>query len=191
MKDGDGFTKENRLQNYVTKRIQDYLAGKGRKIIGWDEILEGDLEEGATVMSWRGTKGGIKASKMGFDVIMSPTTYCYFDYKQGTTEEDMKVGANYAPKKPFDARNLYSYEPLDEIEAGAAKHILGVQGNVWTEWIHNERELYYMLMPRLQALSEVQWTVPGNRSYDNFARKMQEYHFRAMDGLGYNYRPGL
>ena len=191
LKDGDGFTKEHRLQNYVTKRVQDYLAGKGRKIIGWDEILEGDLEEGATVMSWRGTKGGIKASKMGFDVIMSPTTYCYFDYKQGTTEEDMKVGANYAPKKPFDARNLYSYEPLDEIDAGATKHILGVQGNVWTEWIHNERELYYMLMPRLQALSEVQWTVPGNRSYDNFARKMQEYHFRAMDGLGYNYRPGL
>ena len=191
LKDGDGATKEQRLQNYVTGRVQDYLAGKGRKIIGWDEILEGDLEEGATVMSWRGTKGGIEASKMGFDVIMSPTTYCYFDYKQGATEEDLKVGAAYPPKKPYDARNLYGYEPYDEIDAEATKHILGVQGNVWTEWIRNEYELYYMLIPRLQALSEVQWTEPGKRSYENFTRKMEGLHFKIMDALGYNYRPGL
>ena len=191
LKDGNGATKEQRLQNYVTKRVQDYLAGKGRKIIGWDEILEGELGEGATVMSWRGTKGGIKASKMGFDVIMSPTTYCYFDYKQGSTEEDLKIGAVYPPKKPFDAKNLYGYEPLDEIDAEAAGHILGVQANMWTEWIRNEHELYYMLIPRLQALSEVQWTVPEKRSYDNFARKMKEFHFKLMDLLGYNYRPGI
>ena len=183
-------TRGQKLQNYVTKRVQDYLAAKGRKIIGWDEILEGELAEGATVMSWRGTTGGIKAAGLGFDVIMSPTTYCYLDYKQGTTEKDDLAGAGYPKKgKVYDAKNLYSYEPLDGFDDASAAHILGVQGNVWTEYIRNEDQLYFMVIPRLQALSEVQWTVPAKRSYDNLVRKMQGYHFKVMDALGYNYRP--
>ena len=191
LKDGNGATKEQRLQNYVTKRVQDYLSAKGRKVIGWDEILEGDLAEGATVMSWRGTKGGIKAAGMGFDVIMTPTDYCYLDYKQGAREDDIAIGAGYPKRTNYDAKNLYSYEPFDGFVPGAEMHILGVQGNMWTEWIKNDTELYYMLIPRLQALSEVQWCSPEKRSYDHFSQKMESQHFKMMKTLGYNYRPGL
>ena len=181
-------TRGQKLQNYVTKRVQEHLAAKGRKIIGWDEILEGELGPGATVMSWRGTKGGEKASEMGFDVIMSPTTYCYLDYKQGVREDDLAIGAGYPKKSDYDARNLYSYEPLAGIQAGAEKHILGVQANMWTEWIHNDPELFYMLIPRLQALSEVQWTQPEKRSYEHLEQKLKDKHFKIMEMLGYNYR---
>ncbi len=181
-------TRGQKLQNYVTKRVQEHLAAKGRKIIGWDEILEGELGPGATVMSWRGTKGGEKASAMGFDVIMSPTTYCYLDYKQGVREDDLAIGAGYPKKSDYDARNLYSYEPLAGIQAGAEKHILGVQANMWTEWIHNDPELFYMLIPRLQALSEVQWTQPEKRSYEHLEQKLKDKHFKIMEMLGYNYR---
>ena len=181
-------TRGQKLQNYVTKRVQEHLAAKGRKIIGWDEILEGELGPGATVMSWRGTKGGEKASAMGFDVIMSPTNYCYLDYKQGVREDDLAIGAGYPKKSDYDARNLYSYEPLAGIQAGAEKHILGVQANMWTEWIHNDPELFYMLIPRLQALSEVQWTQPEKRSYEHLEQKLKDKHFKIMEMLGYNYR---
>ena len=181
-------TRGQKLQNYVTKRVQEHLAAKGRKIIGWDEILEGELGAGATVMSWRGTKGGEKASAMGFDVIMSPTTYCYLDYKQGLREDDLAIGAGYPKKSDYDARNLYSYEPLAGIDAGAEKHILGVQANMWTEWIHNDSELFYMLIPRLQALSEVQWTMPEKRSDEHLEQKLTDKHFKIMEMLGYNYR---
>nr|MCR5518693.1 beta-N-acetylhexosaminidase [Bacteroidales bacterium] len=192
LKDDEHASKEQRLQNYVTKRVQDYLAGKGRKIIGWDEILEGELAEGATVMSWRGTKGGIKASNAGFDVIMSPTNYCYFDFRQGNEPKDMEIGAKYTRKgQIYHAKNLYGFDPLAGLDDKAAAHILGVQGNIWTEFIHNEEELHYMLIPRLQALSEVQWCAPEKRSYDNFVRKMDARHFKMMDALGYGYRPGL
>ena len=189
LKDGDGFTKEQRLQNYVTKRVQDFLATKGKRIIGWDEILEGDLEKGATVMSWRGTKGGIQASRAGFDVIMSPTNYCYLDYKQGVREDDLAIGAGYPKRSDYDAKNLYSYEPTEGFEPGTDKHILGVQGNVWTEWICNDTQLYYMVIPRLQALSEVQWTSQENRNYERFEKKMTNRHFKIMEILGLNYRP--
>ncbi|MBQ9309233.1 MAG: beta-N-acetylhexosaminidase [Bacteroidales bacterium] len=189
LKDGNGATKEQRLQNYVTARIQKYLAGKGRKVIGWDEILEGELAEGATVMSWRGTTGGIKASQMGYDVIMSPTTYCYLDYNQGPGSGEF-LGAGYTKKgKNYDAANLYSFEPLADIPESAAKHILGVQANMWTEYIRNERQLHYMLNPRLQALSEVQWCTPENKDYTRFESKMKAKHFKILDTLGYIYRP--
>ena len=184
----DKGTRGQKLQNYVTKRVQEHLAAKGRKIIGWDEILEGELGPGATVMSWRGTKGGEKASAMGFDVIMSPTNYCYLDYKQGVREDDIAIGAGYPKKSDYDAKNLYSYEPLAGIQAGAEKHILGVQANMWTEWIHNDPELFYMLIPRLQALSEVQWCTPEKRSYERLERKLTDKHFKIMEILGYNYR---
>lgn len=189
LKDGDGVTKEQRLQNYVTARIQKHLASKGRKIIGWDEILEGDLDEGATVMSWRGTKGGINASQKGFDVIMTPTTYCYLDYRQGTRKDDIAIGAGYPKRSDYDAKNLYSYEPLDGFVPGTEKHILGVQGNTWTEWIKDDEQLYYMVIPRLQALSEVQWSQPENKDYNRLESKLKAKHFKIMEILGYGYRP--
>jgi len=190
LKDGESGTRGQKLQNYVTKHVQDYLAAKGRKIIGWDEILEGDLAKGATVMSWRGVKGGVKASALGFDVIMSPNTYCYFDYKQGDTAND-NSGAGYTKHTGYDSKNVYSYEPLEGLDAAAASHILGVQANMWTEYVRNEKELYYMLLPRLMALSEVQWCTPENRSYDRFVSKVKNRHFKIMDILGYGYRPEL
>ncbi|MBQ6086773.1 MAG: beta-N-acetylhexosaminidase [Bacteroidales bacterium] len=186
--DGDGATKEQRLQNYVTKRVQDYLSLKGKKIIGWDEVLEGELAEGATVMSWRGTKGGIKASGMGFDVIMSPTDYCYLDYKQGEDDRQNTIGAGYARTKFYDAKNLYGFEPLEGLDEKSASHILGVQGNMWTEFIRNNHEVDYMLIPRLFALSEVQWSPKESRNYDRFVEKARA-HFKIMDILGYDYKP--
>ena len=192
LSDGGGATKEQRLQNYVTKRVQDYLNGKGRKIIGWDEILEGDLAKGATVMSWRGTKGGEKAAAMGFDVIMSPNTYCYFDYQQDAEPKDVVVGFPLRKgRKPLHVSTVYGYEPYSGLEESAQKHILGVQANMWTEYIRNDKDLYYQLIPRLQALSEVQWSTPENRSYERFSQKMNARHFKIMEILGYNYRPGL
>ena len=188
LKDGNGATKEQRLQNYVTKRVQDYLALKGRKIIGWDEVLEGELSEGATVMSWRGTKGGIQAAGEGFDVIMSPTGYCYLDYKQGENDRANVIGAGYAREKFYDAENLYGYEPLDGFDQISSAHVTGVQGNVWTEYIRNDDELYYMILPRLQALSEVQWCDPGNKNYGRFVEKARK-QLETLKKMGYNYRP--
>ena len=184
--DGQG-TKEQRLQNYVTKRVQDYLGAKGRRIIGWDEILEGELAPGATVMSWRGTKGGVKASKKGFDVIMTPNNYCYFDYKQDESDE---YGAFYWKQK-LDAAVVYSYEPLEGIPAGDAKHILGVQANVWTEHIHSLDEVQYMILPRLLALSEVQWCKPENKDYGRFRSVVAGHEFKIFDILGLHYRKPL
>ena len=188
--DDEKGTRGQKLQNYVTKRVQDYLAAKGRKIIGWDEILEGDLAPGATVMSWRGTKGGEKAAALGFDVIMSPNTYCYFDYQQDADPKDVVVGFPLRKgRKPLDARAVYNYEPYEGLEGDASKRILGVQANMWTEYIRNDQELYYQLIPRLQALSEVQWCAPERRSYSRLEEKLKNRHFKTMEILGYNYRP--
>lgn len=188
LKSDNNGTKEQRLQNYVTKRIQDHLATKGRKIIGWDEILEGDLAPGATVMSWRGTKGGIKASAKGFDVVMSPNTYCYFDYYQSDKWDEEPIGIARG-RKTLPLGKVYGYEPFEGFEAGAEKHILGVQANLWTEYVAENDHLEYMLLPRLLALSEVQWCPEGSKDYEGFLAKVAAYHIPLLDILGYNYRP--
>ena len=162
---------EQFLQSYVTARVQKFLNDHGRRIIGWDEVLEGELAEGATVMSWRGTEGGIKASAMGFDVIMTPNTYCYFDYYQ--SEDQDKV---------------YSYEPLEGLNDSQQKHILGVQANLWTEYVATPEHLEYMLLPRMNALSEVQWCEPENKDIERFKAAMEAESFKIFDILGYNYR---
>ncbi|MBR0299475.1 MAG: beta-N-acetylhexosaminidase [Bacteroidales bacterium] len=184
--DSEG-TRGQKLQNYVTARVQGYLASKGRKIIGWDEILEGDLSEGATVMSWRGAKGGKKAASLGFDVIMSPNTYCYFDYKYTTEPEPGREFVGYKPAG-LTAEKVYSFDPYEDLDGEAQKHILGVQANMWTEYLRNENEIYPFLFPRLQAISEVQWSSSENRDYSQFERKLREKHFAIMDALGYGYR---
>ena len=177
-------TAEQFLQSYVTARVQKFLNDHGRKIIGWDEILEGELAEGATVMSWRGTSGGIKASTMGFDVVMTPNTYCYFDYYQSQDEykEPFGIGGDLPWEK------VYSYEPLEGLDAEQQKHILGVQANLWTEYIATPEHLEYMLLPRMTALSEVQWCMPENKNPGRFKTAIEAESFKIFNILGYNYR---
>ena len=187
IKGDDKHTAEQYLQSYVTARVQKFLNDHGRKIIGWDEVLEGELAPGATVMSWRGVKGGIEASKLGFDVIMTPNTYCYFDYYQ--THEDgehasepLAIGGNL----PID--KVYGYEPLDGLDASQQKHILGVQANLWTEYIATSEYLEYMLLPRMVALSEIQWCKPSDKDFERFETALKAESFKIFDTLGYNYR---
>ena len=170
------------LQNYVTARIQKFLNDNGRKIIGWDEILEGDLAEGATVMSWRGTKGGIKAAAKGFDVVMTPTDYAYFDYYQSKErdKEPFAIGG-YLPLE-----KVYGYEPFDGMVAGSEDHILGVQANMWTEYIATPEHLEYMLMPRMCAMSEVQWCAADAKDYERFTTSL-EHTLGMMDAMGVKY----
>ena len=177
-------TAEQYLQSYVTARMQKFLNEHGRKIIGWDEILEGELAKGATVMSWRGTDGGIKASAMGFDVIMTPNNYCYLDYyqSQDMDKEPLGIGGDLPLEK------VYSYEPLDGLDADQQKHILGVQANLWTEFIATPEHLEYMLLPRMTAISEVQWCKPEDKNFDRYKASLQAESFRIFDILGYNYR---
>jgi len=170
------------LQNYVTARVQKILEGYGRKIIGWDEILQGELAPGATVMSWRGIEGGIKASERGFDAIMTPYTHLYFDFYQSeaTDKEPLAIGG-YTPLE-----KVYGYEPFDGIKPGAEDHILGVQANLWTEYIATEKHLEYMLLPRMCALSEVQWCAADAKDYERFLQSL-DHTFEILDAMGLNY----
>ena len=183
LKDSGKWTAEHYLQNYVTARVQKFLATKGRKVIGWDEILEGDLQPGATIMSWRGVQGGIEAAGKGFDAIMTPCEYCYLNYCQSDKPELEPVGFHeYVP-----VEKCYGYEPLDGIPQEAHHHILGVQCNVWTEFIGTPAHVQYMLLPRMLAMSEVQWTVPDNKDYERFREDVMEHQFRILKSLGYTY----
>lgn len=183
LRDHDGHTAEQYLQSYVTARIQKFLNDKGRKIIGWDEILEGELAEGATVMSWRGTQGGIQAASHGFDAIMTPSSEgYYFDYYQSheTDKEPLGIGG-YAP-----IEKVYAYEPFKGIPDDATGHILGVQANVWTEYIATPEHLEYMILPRLAALSEVQWCNADNKDFTRFDAALN-HSVKIYDELGYTY----
>ena len=170
------------LQNYVTARIQQFLNDHGRKIIGWDEILEGELAKGATVMSWRGVEGGIKAAAKGFDAIMTPSSHLYFDYYQGQErdKEPLAIGGFL----PLD--KVYSYEPFDGLVPGSEKHILGVQANLWTEYIPTPEQLEYMLLPRMCALSEIQWCAADKKDFARFDASL-DHAFAIFDAMGLNY----
>ena len=182
-------TREQKLQNYVTARIQRYLAGKGRRIIGWDEILEGDLQPGATIMSWRGTRGGIEAAKRGFNAIMTPNTYCYFDYAQSADTDKEPASIIRAKKeRAITLEKIYGYEPLEGLPEEAREHILGVQANLWTEYISTPEHLEYMLLPRLLALSEVQWCPAEGRDFTRFHKALTEHQEEVLELLGYNFR---
>ena len=184
LQDDGRFTAEQYLQNYVTKRIQDFLTTRGKKIIGWDEILEGELAPGATVMSWRGTDGAKQASAKGFDAILSPVSHCYFDYRQSEDPAGEPEGFNGV----VTLEKIYSLDPLDGIAPEQAHHILGVQANLWTEYISTPEHLEYMLLPRLLALSEVQWCPAGQRDLTRFLRVLREHEFTVLYLSGYNYR---
>jgi len=156
---------EHGLQSYFIQRIEKYLNSKGRKIIGWDEILEGGLAPDATVMSWRGEKGGIEAAKQKHDVIMTPATYVYFDHGQMKKEDSLHIGG-YLPTE-----QVYKYQPIPkELESENHKFVLGSQANVWTEYIPNESKIEYMIFPRMTALSEVLWS--KSKDYEGFKKRL-------------------
>lgn len=174
---------EHFLQSYVTAEAEKYLNSRGRRLIGWDEILEGDLAPDATVMSWRGTSGGEVAAKMGHDVIMTPYQYLYIDYYQSkdTKNEPLAIGG-YVP-----VERCYSFEPFTETMTPEEKaHIIGVQTNLWTEYIGTQEYLEYMLLPRLAAVSEVQWCAPENKIWERFLDSTDEV-LKIYETAGYNH----
>ena len=174
---------EDRLQSYCMAHIEKFLNEKGRQIIGWDEILEGDVAPNATVMSWRGSAGGIKAAQMGHDVIMTPNTHCYFDYFQSTDKANEPYDAigGYVP-----VEKVYSLEPTEGLNDEQKKHILGAQANLWTEYILSPEQVEYMVLPRMAALAEVQWTQPEKKDYKDFVKRLVSLvHLYQRDGLNY------
>lgn len=174
---------EHGLQSYFIKRMEKFINSKGRQIIGWDEILEGGLAPNATVMSWRGTEGGIAAARQGHDVIMTPTSHCYLDYYQsGSANEPLAIGGFLPLKK------VYNYEPTpkDSLTAEEEKHILGTQGNVWTEYMKTPSKVEYMAFPRALALAEINWSPKSARNYENFLQRLSN-HFKRLDVMNVNY----
>ena len=170
------------LQGYFMNRVEGILKKNGKKLIGWDEILDGGISPEATVMSWRGIKGGIEAAKMGHDVVMSPTTFAYLDYVQGERTVDPPIYASLRLKK------CYSFEPVpDGVEA---KYILGGQGNLWTEQVPTLRHAQYMVFPRAWALTEVYWSPKENKNWDNFILRV-ERQFERSDIAEINYSKAI
>lgn len=176
-------TKEERLQSFVINHIEKFLNAHGRQIIGWDEILEGGLAPNATVMSWRGERGGIEAAKQKHDVIMTPNTYLYFDYYQAKDTENEPFGiGGYLP-----IERVYSYEPMPaSLTPEEQKYIKGVQANLWTEYIATFPHVQYMVLPRWAALSEVQWSDPGKKNYAHFLSRLPRL-INWYEASGYNY----
>ena len=163
-----GLKNEHELQSYFTQRIEKYLNSKGRSIIGWDEILEGGLAPNATVMSWRGEQGGIDAAKQHHDVIMTPASYVYLDYSQSKKEDSLTIGG-YLPVEV-----VYNYNPIPaKLSAEEAIYIKGAQSNVWSEYLSNGKKVEYMIFPRLTALSEVLWSSPDHKNWDDFKTRLQ------------------
>lgn len=183
LKDDKNHKAEHYLQSYVMARMEKLINSKGKRIIGWDEILEGEVAPNATVMSWRGVSGGIEAARLGHDAIMTPNTFFYLDYYQtnDTSKEPLGIGG-YLP-----VEKCYSYEPFVEGMTDEEKsHIIGVQANLWTEYIASEEHLQYMLLPRMAALSEVQWCQADNKDWERFYESADEF-CAIYDMAGYNY----
>ena len=183
LKSDDDHDAEHYLQSYVMNRVESYLKAKGKTVIGWDEILEGSPSKSAVVMSWRGESGGLMAAGLGHDVIMTPNSYCYWDYYQATDVENEPFAiGGYVP-----VELIYSYEPYPaDMSEEERKHILGVQANMWTEYINTPQHLEYMLLPRLAALSEVQWCQPCNKDWNRFLGSIDEI-CDSYKKMGYNY----
>ncbi|MBK6348029.1 MAG: family 20 glycosylhydrolase [Bacteroidales bacterium] len=166
-----GLRDANELQSYFIRRIEKFLNRNGRQIIGWDEILEGGLAPGATVMSWRGTEGGVTAAQLGHAVIMTPGTPCYFDHFQGNPANEPLAFGGYNPLK-----RVYDYEPIPAgLKAGESEFILGSQGNVWSEYISTGDHVEYMAYPRAVALAEVNWSDRKKRNWDDFIERFGKH----------------
>lgn len=182
----ESLKNEHELQSYVIKRAEKMLSARGKSLIGWDEILEGGLAPAASVMSWRGIEGGIAAAKMGHDVVMTPGSHCYFDYYQANPEtEPLAIGGQITIQK------VYEYEPIpSELTEKEARHILGAQSNLWTEYIPSTGGVEYMAYPRACALAEVVWSDAKGRDFAEFAGRLK-YHFGRLDALDVNYSKAL
>ncbi len=178
----EGLKDEHHLQSYFITKMEAYLNSKGRQIIGWDEILEGGLAPNATVMSWRGTSGAVEAAKSGHNVVMTPTSHCYFDYYQSENEDEPLAIGGFLPLE-----KVYGFNPIpEELTTEESKYVLGAQGNIWTEYIPNENHLEYMAFPRMLALSEVVWSQPEHKNYKDFVSRLENFHLR-LDALDINY----
>ena len=179
-----GLKDEHEMQSYMVRRMDKFLADRGRRLIGWDEILEGGLAPGATVMSWRGVEGGITAARAGHDVVMSPTTHAYLDYAQSQEPGELpNIGGNLPLEK------VYSLDPVPaSLTPEEAKRVLGAQGNIWTEYMTSPGHVEYMVFPRLTAISEVTWTPVAQKNYDDFLKRMRvhENRYRALE---VNFKP--
>ena len=178
----EGLKDVNELQSYFVKRMEKYINSKGKKVIGWDEILEGGLAPDATVMSWRGTKGGIEATEQGHNVIMTPDSHCYFNFYQGPQNEEPLAFDAYIP-----LRKVYDFDPVvDSMTPKQAKHVLGGQANLWAEYLSNPDDSEYMIFPRLAALAEAVWSPKEVRNWNNFIDRLPSLLER-YDYLGVNY----
>ncbi len=183
----DGKSKEALLQGYFTRKVQAYLEEKGRKIIGWDELLGCDVDTTATIMSWRGSKPGAEGAKLGHDVIMTPMDHCYFDFYQTKDQvnEPVAIG-NF-----LDVSKVYAMHPVaDGLSPEAAKHIIGVQANVWTEYIGCPEYVEYMILPRMAALAEVQWMPEKQKNFDAFKKRVTSFR-HIYDLYGWTVAPHL
>jgi hexosaminidase len=178
----ENLADEHKLQSYFITRIERFLQSKGKQIIGWDEILEGGVSKSATIMQWRGVKGGIKAAKAGNQVIMSPSGYCYFDRYQGIETEEPPAFNTFVPMQ-----QVYAFNPTpSELSAEEAKFIIGGQANVWSEYIPTTQQVEYMVFPRALAMSECLWSKLENKNYDYFVQKVHGQYDR-MSRYGINF----
>lgn len=182
-------TAENQLQSYINKKVEAFLAERGRDIIGWDEILEGGLSGKSIIMSWRGTKGGIEAAKQGHRVIMSPNVYSYIDHPQ---LKDVAKQPRTTGSYIVSASKMYSFEPLmkEELNDEQQDYILGVQANLWTEHVAYPEHLFYQLLPRLGAMSEVQWCNPEQKDFEYFKARLPHLK-KIYDLMGVKYCTGI
>ncbi|MDG1529701.1 MAG: family 20 glycosylhydrolase [Polaribacter sp.] len=173
---------EHGLQSYFITRMEKYINSKGKQIIGWDEILEGGLAPNATVMSWRGTQGAVIAAKQHHDVILTPGSHCYFDHYQSTKEGEPLAIGGFLPLE-----KVYSFNPIPkELTIEESKYVLGAQGNVWTEYMKDSKQVEYMAFPRMIALSEVVWSENKNKDFENFKNRLEFYQER-LDAREVNY----
>lgn len=180
----EGLSSEEELQSYFIRRIEKSLMAENRRLIGWDEILEGGLAPEATVMSWRGFEGGVAAANAGHDVVMTPMAHCYFDYYQSND----RVAEPLAHGRVLSLDEVYGFEPTPPgIAEDMAHHVLGAQGNVWTEYMPSESRVEYMSFPRMSALAEVLWTPARNRGFAGFVKRLRA-HLGRLDQLGVRYR---
>ncbi|HQE81805.1 MAG TPA: beta-N-acetylhexosaminidase [Candidatus Hydrogenedentes bacterium] len=179
-----GIETENAMQSWFIGRMDAFLTERGRRLIGWDEILEGGLAPGATVMSWRGIDGGIAAAKANHDVVMAPTTHTYFDYYQSKNESEPLAIGGFLP-----IERVYEFEPVpSQLSEMEARHILGAQAQMWTEYIKTPEYLEYMAFPRECAMAEVVWTLRERREFGGFMQRLR-IHLERLAALGVNYRP--
>lgn len=179
---------EHELQSYFIKRIENYLNHKGRQIIGWDEILEGGLAPNATVMSWRGIKGGIAAAKQKHNVIMTPSSHLYLDHKESNSQEEpLTIG--FGVNRIIPLEKVYSFDPIPaELTEDEKKYVIGIQGNLWTEYISTPEKALYHLLPRMLAVAEIGWTPLENKNWQKFSEIKLAAHLADIDKSGFMYR---